>query len=131
MATVETACRRSGEVHGMDVIMSTMHEEDMHLKAYRDGMSVAGVNVGLTHHIRVLQRARGWDDEEMARRIGVSVRTLREYCTCGTPLSIKVIKKFANAFDVAFVVQFCTFDQGHKRGMKIFHNIKPYEETKP
>lgn len=82
-------------------------------KAYRDAYVGAQIDQGLAYQIKAIRESRGWDQKELARRIGLrsqSAVARMEDPSYGK-LSISSLKKLGRAFDVGLLVKFVPFSR--------------------
>lgn len=81
-------------------------------KEYRDLFVTEEIDTGLPFQIRAIRQDRGWSQQELAERVGMTQEAISRlenlnYCkfTLGT------LKRLASAFDVALVVRFEPFSR--------------------
>lgn len=82
-------------------------------KAYRDAYINGQIDQGLAYQIKANREARGWDQKELARRIGLKSQSAvarLEDPSYGR-LSLSSLKKIASAFDVGLLVKLVPFSR--------------------
>lgn len=82
--------------------------ESLQDKEYRDLFVAEEIQTGLPMQLLAMRRDRGWSQEELARRAGVSLETIQqvEQLDSGTSFPVDLLQRLAAAFDVALVVRF-------------------------
>ena len=79
---------------------------------YRHEFVSEHVTVGLAFQINLLREARGWTQEDMARRCDMAQETISrlEDPNYGR-YTLKTLKRLAKTFDVALLVRFVSFGE--------------------
>jgi len=79
-------------------------------KEYRDLFTIEGVDTGIPFQIRAMRQVRGWSQEELAARMGLTQEGISrlENPDYGR-FSLKTLKRLASAFDVGLAVRFVPF----------------------
>lgn len=77
---------------------------------YRKAYVEAQTDIGFQFQLRIMRKARGWSQAELARRSGLLQSTISRLEQPSSQLpSRKVLLKLASAFDVALIVRFLSF----------------------
>ncbi len=81
-------------------------------KEYRDAFVAENISTGIALQIRAMRMARGWSQEELARRAGKKQEVISklENPDYGS-YTLKTLKDLASAFDVALTVEFAPFSE--------------------
>src|SRR5688500_17698094 len=79
-------------------------------KEYRDLFVAEEIATGLPFQLRAMRQARGWSQQELAERAGMTQEGISrlESLTYGK-FTLTTLKRLASAFDVALVVRFEPF----------------------
>jgi transcriptional regulator with XRE-family HTH domain len=82
-------------------------------KAYRHAYVASHIDQGMAFQIRALRESRGWDQKQLAAKIGLKSQSAiaRVEDPSYGKLSISTIKKLAKAFDVGILVKFVPFSR--------------------
>ncbi|MFK3741400.1 helix-turn-helix domain-containing protein [Massilia sp. TN1-12] len=80
---------------------------------YRAAYVSAHVDQGLAYQIRVLRESRGWDQQHLAKKLGLKSQSAiaRIEDPSYGKLSLSTVKKLAKAFDVAVLTKFVPFSR--------------------
>ncbi|MGI8553939.1 MAG: helix-turn-helix transcriptional regulator [Dehalococcoidia bacterium] len=94
-------------------ISSTQREqlvESLRDKEYRDLSVAEHISTGLAFQIRAMREARGWTQEDLARRAGMQQEriSILENPDAARP-TLATLKRIASAFDVALEVRLVSF----------------------
>lgn len=86
-------------------------------KAERDAFTEMTLKLWLPSQIRDLRIARGWTQQELAERAGLTQVTISklETSTQGYP-TMQTLKRIASALDVALVARFASFSEIAREG---------------
>lgn len=81
-------------------------------KAHRAAYVSSQISIGLPFQIRALRKQRKWDQKKLAEEAGMAQPriSLMENAGYGS-FTLEVLKRLANAFDVALVVRFAPFSE--------------------
>jgi len=81
-------------------------------KEYRDFFVTEEIDTGIPFQIRAIRQARGWSQEELAARMGLTQASISrlENPDYGR-FSLATLKRLASAFDVALAVRFVPFSR--------------------
>ncbi len=81
-------------------------------KEFRDLYAEEWIDTGLPFQIRTIREARGWTQQQLGERIGMTQTGVsRLESTSYGRFSVTTLKRLASAFDVALVVRFVPFSQ--------------------
>jgi transcriptional regulator with XRE-family HTH domain len=86
--------------------------KEMDSKEYRDAYVASQINIGIPFQIRALRTSRGWNQETLAQRTGMTQPRISELEKPGARrLNIETLLRIAAALDVAIHVKFTTFGE--------------------
>jgi transcriptional regulator with XRE-family HTH domain len=81
-------------------------------KEYRDAYVASQINIGIPFQIRALRTSRGWNQETLAQRTGMTQPRISEIEKPGARrLNIETLLRVAAALDVALQVRFVSFGE--------------------
>lgn len=81
-------------------------------KEYRHGLINAQIEIDLPLEIRALRKQRGWTQPELAKRAEMKQpRISAMEKPGGANFNLETLKRLAEAFDVALIVQFAPFSE--------------------
>ncbi|MFT4036838.1 MAG: helix-turn-helix transcriptional regulator [Thermomicrobiales bacterium] len=82
--------------------------ESLQDREYRELFVAEEIATGLPMQVLAMRRDRGWSQDELARRAGVSLETIQqlEQLDSGASFPVDLLQRLAAAFDVALVVRF-------------------------
>ena len=79
---------------------------------YRKAFVASQINIGIPFQVRALQKARGWKQQELAKRAGMLQPRISAIQKPGkAQLNLETLRRLAAAFDVALVVKFAPFSE--------------------
>jgi len=80
---------------------------------YRHAFVSANIDQGIAFQIRVMREKRGWDQKELARRLGIKSQSAvaRLEDPSYGKISLSTLKKLAKAFDVAALVKLVPYSR--------------------
>jgi transcriptional regulator with XRE-family HTH domain len=104
-------------------------------KEYREAFVAAHVKNGIAFQLRSMRSARGWDQKELARRMGNEklqpVVSRYENPDYGK-FSVSTLLELAKVFDVALIVKFASFNEIAKRDANLSSEdltVESFEES--
>lgn len=86
-------------------------EKRLESKEFRDALVDAEIANGVAFQLKVMQRERGWTQQELAERAGTAQPLISKYLGGYERYSLQTLKKLASALDVALIVRFAPFSE--------------------
>lgn len=78
---------------------------------FRHQLAFVTLGRGLARQIHLMRKARGWSQQELATRVGVSqsrIAVLEQWCGNA---SVKTLLRIAHVFDVALIIRFVSWGE--------------------
>ena len=75
-------------------------------KQVRDNITKQHVETGPALQIQAMRVDRGWSEAELAKRLGVSANVVKQLQRPGRVISLAMMVRVADVFDVALMVRF-------------------------